>query len=203
MYRADLFTKQLGPVSAAGRTLVERILPQELAEGEFALNHASREFLNLRVDGNASPREGESKDGRTCACSRRMKRVSLTPGQAYGEAARNAVFWASTYVWIEPEDRNTAWNQALRTPASTTTQARFSRKPEKLRAVRNTCSAQSRSIPTLTCASRRHSVERCKLPGESRTQRAAHRKIKVAVRALFPVGRSPLRQNEVGGSGGS
>ena len=81
MYRADLFTKQLGPVSAAGRTLVERILPQELAEGEFALNHASREFLNLRVDGNASPREGESKDGRTCACSRRMKRVSLTPAK--------------------------------------------------------------------------------------------------------------------------
>jgi hypothetical protein len=110
VYRADLFTGRLGTVSAASRTLIERSLPAELQEGEFCFNHASQEFLTLRLNDGLSPQDGERQDGRIW---RRLPTDAdgfLDLGQAYGESAAHAVFWASTYVWVEPRHKATVWN---------------------------------------------------------------------------------------------
>lgn len=110
VYRADLFTGHLGTVSAAGGTLIERSLPTELQEGEFCLNHASQEFLTLRLNDGLSPREGERQDGRIWRHLPTDADGYLDLGQAYSEAAAHAVFWASTYVWVEPRHKATVWN---------------------------------------------------------------------------------------------
>ncbi|MDP6360605.1 MAG: DUF1565 domain-containing protein, partial [Planctomycetota bacterium] len=47
VFRADLFTGRLGTVSVNGKTLTERSVPHELKEGEYCLNRASKDFVNL------------------------------------------------------------------------------------------------------------------------------------------------------------
>lgn len=105
VYRADLFTKLLGTMSVGGRTLIERSLPSELKEGEYCLNRASREFLNLRLDGAAKPREGETQFGKTWRLLRADAEGFLDLGAAYGPESANAVFRTSTHVWVEPKKK--------------------------------------------------------------------------------------------------
>jgi hypothetical protein len=107
VYRADLFTKRLGTVSANGRTLIERSLPEELKAGEFCLNRASKEFLNLRLQGHETPREGERQSGKSWRRVPTDAEGFLDLGAAYGESAKRAVFWASTYLWVPPGNK---WN---------------------------------------------------------------------------------------------
>jgi parallel beta helix pectate lyase-like protein len=101
VYRADLFSGVEGTVSAEGRTLIERNHPAELGPDEFALNRASYEFLEFRVGASSDPVEGEERDGR------RWRRIVtdadgfLQLESAYGPEAQNAVFWASTFVWVD------------------------------------------------------------------------------------------------------
>jgi hypothetical protein len=116
VYRAPLFTSQLGPVSRDGQTLIERSLPGDLRADEFCLNRASSEFLNLRLDGQVDPSPGDEQEGQV------WRRVQTDPegfldlGVAYGERAQHAVVWASTYVWVAPKSTTTPWNPE--TPAT-------------------------------------------------------------------------------------
>jgi hypothetical protein len=107
VYRAELFTRQLGTVSANGRTLIERSLPEELSEGEFCLNRASEEFLNLLLDGRVNAREGERQYGKSWRRVATDAEGFLDLGTAYGEPAKRAVFWASTHLWVAPGGK---WN---------------------------------------------------------------------------------------------
>lgn len=118
VYRADLFTQRLGTVSAAGRTLIERSLPQELKGGDCCLNRASREFLNLRFDGKEMPTPGQ-RVGRL-----RWRRVPvdeegfLDLRDAADGSAGEAVFWAVTNVWVNPAERpgGAAWDPRFPEP---------------------------------------------------------------------------------------
>ncbi|MBM4049249.1 MAG: DUF1565 domain-containing protein, partial [Planctomycetes bacterium] len=111
VYRADLFTKLPGTVSVNGRTLIERSLPSELKEGECCLNRASKEFLNLRLDGAVKPREGAEQFGKTW-------RVVKADAEGFLDlGAGNSVFWASTHVWVEPKKRQgVAWHPEFPEP---------------------------------------------------------------------------------------
>ncbi|NOZ19754.1 MAG: DUF1565 domain-containing protein [Planctomycetes bacterium] len=111
VYRADIPTegKFMGTMSADGVTLTERSLPSELRENEYCFNRASTEFLNLRFDGGADFQGGKlvraDKDG------------FLDLGAAFGEKAKNAVVWASTYVWIPPGKKRAAvWDPRFPEP---------------------------------------------------------------------------------------
>jgi Right handed beta helix region/Protein of unknown function (DUF1565) len=110
VYRADLFSEQLGTLSADGRTLIERGLPAGLKPGEFCLNHASKEFLNLRLDGTVNPREGDRQDGKPWRRLQTDAGGFLDVSTAYREQARRAVFWASTFLWVEPRPKKAARN---------------------------------------------------------------------------------------------
>ena len=111
VYRADIPTesKFMGTMSVGGLTLVERSLPAELKANEYCFNRASTEFLNLRFDGGADLADGKllqaNADG------------FLDFDAALGEGAKNAVLWASTYVWIPPgEKRKTVWDPRFPEP---------------------------------------------------------------------------------------
>ena len=76
------------------------------------MNRASYEFLDLRADASTGRSEGEGQGGR------RWQRVLtdsagfLQLGSAYGMQARNAVFWASTHIWIAPGGAGTSTDVA-------------------------------------------------------------------------------------------
>jgi parallel beta helix pectate lyase-like protein/uncharacterized protein DUF1565 len=108
VYRADLFSKQPGTLSLNGRTLIERSSPAELKPGEFCLNHASKEFLILRLDGTVNPLEGDRKDDKLWRRLRTDTDGFLDLSKAYREQARQAVFWASTFLWVEPRPKKAA-----------------------------------------------------------------------------------------------
>jgi hypothetical protein len=57
------------------------------------------------LDGHLSPREGEQRDGKTWRRLSADEDGFFDLGKAYGEQARNAVFWASTHVWVEPKKK--------------------------------------------------------------------------------------------------
>ena len=98
VWRADVFTGQQGIVSANTQALVERSLPSELQPGEFCFNRGSDEFLKLRGDGNLKATGSAWKPVKVNA------EGYLDFKAIYGERAKSAVFWASTWVWIPPAD---------------------------------------------------------------------------------------------------
>jgi len=104
VYRASLFTRLPGTVSVQGKTLIERSLPSGLKEGEYCLNRASHDFLNLRFNGEIAPQENSQHDG--------MKWLRLkSDPEGYidlaqmGDATSSGVFWASSYIWVEPKTK--------------------------------------------------------------------------------------------------
>lgn len=102
VYRAALFTKRLGTVTLDGRKLIERSVPAELKPGECCLNRASREFLDLRLDGAVSPRERSAQFGKT------WRRVTADEEGFVDLDARErtpGVVWASTHVWVDPRPK--------------------------------------------------------------------------------------------------
>ncbi len=92
VYRAEIFTGQEGAVSAAGETLVERSLPQDLQPGEYTFNRGSREFLNPRfATAKPAPAPGQTWQRRGVDEKGSLKLDGPT-----------GVWWASTYVYVPP-----------------------------------------------------------------------------------------------------
>ncbi|MDP7254966.1 MAG: right-handed parallel beta-helix repeat-containing protein, partial [Planctomycetota bacterium] len=111
VYRADLFTGRLGTASVNGKTLTERSVPHELKEGEYCLNRASKEFVNLRFDGKMAPAEGARQFGKKWKRIRTDDEGFIDLVEALGGSGRNAVSWASTFVWVPPKKkRKTEWH---------------------------------------------------------------------------------------------
>lgn len=101
VFRAGLFTDQLGVVSMGSVTLEEVSWPSRLQPGEFCLNRASHEFLKARPAHAAMPREGLKENERTW-----RKIVAAPEGMlSLGGDAANAVLFASTWVWVSPKAR--------------------------------------------------------------------------------------------------
>lgn len=104
VFRADLFTNFEGPVTLDSAPLIERSLPSELGPGEYASNRASREFLQFNVDPKSRPKEGDTFADRT------WRRVGLDNDGFLNmngldfDAARNAIYWVTTNVWIQPKN---------------------------------------------------------------------------------------------------
>jgi len=111
VWRADIFTNLAGIVSADGRALVERSLPQELRPGEVCFNRGSDEFLHLRFRGDIVPQGGAWK------LVKADKDGFFDFGAAYGEKAKSSVFWASTWVWLPPsKSRGQQWDPRFPEP---------------------------------------------------------------------------------------
>ncbi|MFA9478270.1 right-handed parallel beta-helix repeat-containing protein [Phycisphaerales bacterium AB-hyl4] len=115
VYRADLFTQRPGTVSLAGKALIEGNAPDALKPDMFHVNRASRAFLRRHVDVNASPSVGELHADRPWRHAKVDADGHLDLHAVFGDEARDAVIWASTWLWIEPSDE-AAWNPAFPEP---------------------------------------------------------------------------------------
>ncbi len=119
VWRAELFTNTEGTVSAAGRTLVERSLPGELKRGEFCCNRGSREYARPSFNGELDGAPGGATDGHAWQRIVADEQGFLDLGAPFGERARRAVIWASTWVWVPPLKRqNVVWDPRYPQPVT-------------------------------------------------------------------------------------
>lgn len=116
VWRAGLFTGLMGTVSAGGVTLIERDLPHELEPGEYCFNRGSREFLDLKHDGNVRPRSGGKSHGRTWRKVSSDAEGFLDLSAAGDGGGSGALFWISAWLWMPPRDPDQAWSPKFPQP---------------------------------------------------------------------------------------
>ena len=118
IYRADIFTKLPGTVSVNGKGLIERSHCRELKPGEYCFNHASREALQFRVPSDASPQAGETVAGMEWLKLNVDDEGFLNLADLPGGVAPNSVYYAFTYVWIEPKKIKEKWDPRFPEPVT-------------------------------------------------------------------------------------
>ena len=118
VYRADVFSDVPGSVSVEGRSLIERSYYRELAPGEYCLNFGSREASRVRVDPEAEPRAGEPLDGRAWRRAAVDRDGFLDLARLPGGAAASSVYYAVTWVWVEPKAVAETWDPRFPQPTT-------------------------------------------------------------------------------------
>ncbi len=102
VFRSDFRTSLEGSVVHGDQPLIERSTPGELRAGEFATNRASREFVRPRLSGDLQPAEGDSLGGRNWRYIRTDNSANLNLNAIDEGDAAGSVYYASTWVWVEP-----------------------------------------------------------------------------------------------------
>jgi hypothetical protein len=102
VYRANFGPTFEGPLSVGPEPLIERSWPGDLKPNEFAANRASRQFLHPAFDGSQRPAEGDVFGDRTWRRVRPDSTGMMDLNEVDGTEAGNSIYWASTWVWVEP-----------------------------------------------------------------------------------------------------
>ncbi len=120
VYRTDMFTKLAGGMmSNDGRTLIERSLPSDLKANEYCINRASPEFLTPQFDGKLDGVVSEEQAGQRWRKIDANAEGFLDLADAYGDEAKEAIFWVSAYVWMPPEETDKVkWDPRFPEPVS-------------------------------------------------------------------------------------
>ena len=110
LWRAAHWAERASNLSWNGRLLRERTVPEDLSDGEYCHNYASRELAYPRLAKGTDPQPGRKQLGDA------WRRQSVDADGMLQLGERRGVFYLSTWLWLPPGRQKTVWDPRFPQP---------------------------------------------------------------------------------------